>query len=46
VLRFSADIQRLFTGWSDAAARERFKRRLDHYGAIWCCVDAHPGHVW
>ena len=47
VLRFTGGVERLFGGWADAAAAERFKRRLDQYGAIWCCVDVRPaGHVW
>ena len=24
----------------------RFKRRLDLYSSLWCCMDGHPGHVW
>jgi len=31
---------------SNATKNVMFKRRLDLYGAIWCCSDAHPGHVW
>lgn len=46
VLRISGGIDRLFKGWSDDAAAQRFKRRLDGYASIWCCVNAHPGHVW
>ncbi|KAI8466122.1 MAG: nucleotide-diphospho-sugar transferase-domain-containing protein [Monoraphidium minutum] len=25
--------------------QQRFHRRMAQYGAVWCCVDAHPGHV-
>lgn len=39
-------IEWLFGAWADVASEERFKRRLDRYGSIWCCVDAHPGHIW
>ncbi|EFN51848.1 hypothetical protein CHLNCDRAFT_37217 [Chlorella variabilis] len=46
VLHFVGGIERLFGGWTDEAAGERFKRRLDRYGSIWCCVNAHPGHIW
>lgn len=46
VLRFTGGIERLFGGWADGGAGERFKRRVDHYAAIWCCVNKHPGHVW
>lgn len=45
VLRFKGT-ERLFGGWADPEAAQRFKQRLDQYAAIWCCVDAHPGHVW
>ena len=24
----------------------RFEERLKEYSSLWCCVDAHPGHVW
>ena len=24
----------------------RFQRRTEVYTSLWCCVDAHPGHVW
>ena len=46
VLRFEGGIERLWGSWADAAAAERFKRRLDLYGSIWCCINAHPGHIW
>lgn len=46
VLRITGGIERLFDRYADEAAQQRFKRRLDLYGAIWCCVNAHPGHVW
>ncbi len=46
VLRFTGPVERLFSSWADDTAAQRFKRRLDLYGSIWCCVNAHPGHVW
>lgn len=24
----------------------RFEERLRIYSSLWCCVNAHPGHVW
>ena len=24
----------------------RFQKRTRIYTALWCCVNAHPGHVW
>jgi hypothetical protein len=38
-------IEWLFGAWADVASEKRFERRLDRYGSIWCCVDAHPGHI-
>lgn len=46
VVRISGGIERLFGGWKDEKKAQQFKRRLDHYGSIWCCVNAHPGHIW
>jgi hypothetical protein len=45
VLHFE-DAAALFRGFDDAPRQERFKRRMDISASIWCCVDAHPGHVW
>lgn len=46
VLRITGGIERLFRGYTDEEAGKKFKRRLDIYGSIWCCVNAHPGHIW
>ena len=46
VLHVTGGIQRLFGGFDDSQAADRFKMRLDGYLSIWCCVNAHPGHVW
>ncbi|KAL4450568.1 hypothetical protein ABPG77_000924 [Micractinium sp. CCAP 211/92] len=46
VLRIEGGIERLFRGWTDEEAGRKFKRRLDVYGSIWCCINAHPGHIW
>jgi hypothetical protein len=36
----------IWGGWSDSTAGNKFKKRIDKYGAIFCCVQGHPGHVW
>lgn len=46
VVEVRGGVARLWGGHSEAEAAKRFKRRLDVYGSIWCCVNAHPGHVW
>jgi hypothetical protein len=45
VIRFEDPVA-LFGGFEDEEAAKRFKRRMDEAASIWCCVDAHPGHVW
>jgi hypothetical protein len=45
VLKFD-DAAALWTGFADAEREARFRRRLGVYGSLWCCVNAHPGHVW
>lgn len=45
VLKFEG-IQRAFGGFDDRAAAERFEARLKLYLGLWCCVKAHPGHIW
>lgn len=44
VLNFT-DIGRAFGNFTRAVDYGRFHKRLQHYGAVWCCADAHPGHV-
>jgi hypothetical protein len=39
------DVKRTWGGFSDGAKARRFRARTLHYGAVWCCADAHPGHV-
>lgn len=36
----------LWGGFAEEEATRKFKRRMDQYGSLWCCVNAHPGHVW
>lgn len=37
---------RLSKGHAVAADHTKFKMRLDLYTSIWCCINAHPGHIW
>ena len=35
-----------FGGFVDEQDMQKFSRRLKRYAAIWCCKNAHPGHIW
>ncbi|KAA6425748.1 MAG: glycosyltransferase family 77 [Trebouxia sp. A1-2] len=35
-----------FGGHANHGDASRFQRRTEVYTSLWCCVDAHPGHVW
>jgi len=37
---------KIWGGFESKEKADMFKRRLDMYGSIWCCVDANPGHIW
>jgi hypothetical protein len=38
----------LFAGFSDATKAQRFEKRAQQMGSIWCCVQpaSGPGHIW
>lgn len=36
----------VFGGWSDPMVQSRFYKRATSMTGIWCCVNAHPGHIW
>lgn len=42
ILEFSGIPPTLFAGWANEADKRRFYRRVREFGAIWCCVHAHP----
>lgn len=44
VLNFT-DVARSVGNFTRAADYARFTKRLGHYGGVFCCIDAHPGHV-
>eukprot|EP00897_Mesotaenium_endlicherianum_P010583 jgi/Mesen1/9553/ME000640S08909 len=35
-----------FGGWDDQEREKRFSTRIKRYLGLWCCVNAHPGHIW
>ncbi|KAK9813171.1 hypothetical protein WJX72_010080 [[Myrmecia] bisecta] len=35
-----------FVGFANGADGVKFEKRTKQYTSIWCCVNAHPGHVW
>ncbi|GAB4813810.1 hypothetical protein N2152v2_000856 [Parachlorella kessleri] len=46
VLKFEGGIERAFGGFDDPGQADKFEERLKRYLSLWCCVRAHPGHVW
>jgi arabinosyltransferase len=40
------DAAALWKGFKDESLARKFKKRLDMYTSIWCCIDRHPGHIW
>merc|ERR1712060_407882 len=39
-------ILEVFTGFSKKSDTDRFYKRIRNYAGLWCCVHAHPGHIW
>lgn len=44
VLNFT-DVSRAVANFTAPGDYAKFAKRLHHYGGVFCCVDAHPGHV-
>ncbi|GJP65581.1 hypothetical protein CLOP_g22455 [Closterium sp. NIES-67] len=44
-IEFSS-MEGVFGGWDDKELEKKFRWRLRHYTGIWCCVHAHPGHIY
>ena len=38
------DAKALWGGFTDGGVK--FKKRMDTYLSIWCCVEGNPGHIW
>eukprot|EP00878_Enallax_costatus_P007175 GHUV01007519.1.p1 GENE.GHUV01007519.1~~GHUV01007519.1.p1 ORF type:complete len:671 (+),score=160.19 GHUV01007519.1:272-2284(+) len=34
-----------FGNFTNEADYTKFFRRMNHLGSVWCCIDAHPGHI-
>ena len=45
VLTFTSPAD-LWSGFSVEHTSDRFRRRMNEYGSLWCCVDKNPGHIW
>lgn len=45
VLKFSTMVG-AFSGFEDPQKKEQFSNRLKKYAGLWCCIHAHPGHIW
>lgn len=45
VLQFK-DVGSAFGNFTRPEDWTKFAARVRHYGDAWCCVDAHPGHVY
>ena len=45
VLKFSTMVG-AFSGFEDPEKTEQFSNRLKRYAGLWCCIHAHPGHIW
>ena len=45
VLKFSTMVG-VFSGFEDKKKTEQFSNRLKRYAGLWCCIHAHPGHIW
>lgn len=46
VLAFDSMSAETFGGYADPKDLELFKKRTIQYAGLWCCIHAHPGHIW
>jgi hypothetical protein len=44
LLRFNT-MRGAFGNFSREANYVKFFKRMNQMGAVWCCIDAHPGHI-
>lgn len=44
VLKFST-MQNAFGNFTQEQDHTKFFKRMHHMGSVWCCIDAHPGHI-
>mmetsp|Transcript_35964 Transcript_35964/g.88593 ORF Transcript_35964/g.88593 Transcript_35964/m.88593 type:complete len:683 (-) Transcript_35964:285-2333(-) len=45
VLHFSTMVG-AFSGFESQQNTQHFSNRLKRYAGLWCCIHAHPGHMW
>jgi hypothetical protein len=44
LLKFNT-MQSAFGNFSREADYMKFAKRMNQMGSVWCCIDAHPGHI-
>lgn len=44
LLKFST-MHNAFGNFTNEVDFTRFFKRMNHLGSVWCCIDAHPGHI-
>ena len=45
ILHFST-MMNAFGGFDSPGTTAQFMEKIKHWTSIWCCVHAHPGHIW
>lgn len=46
VIHFNSIRRQDFLGISNEGAQVKFENRIKKYTSLWCCKQAHPGHIW
>jgi hypothetical protein len=46
VVRYSGMLRGSFGGFADPEKQRLFKRRLDEWVIVWCCMDYEPFHIF
>jgi hypothetical protein len=44
LIKFTS-VTNAFGNFTDSKDYTKFFNRVKHYGCVWCCVNAHPGHI-
>lgn len=44
LLKFNT-MQSAFGNFTREADYMKFAKRMNQMGSVWCCIDAHPGHI-
>ena len=45
VIKFSSMVG-VFGGFENKDKAVKFSNRIKRYAGLWCCIHAHPGHIW